>query len=609
MKNKMASKFILVVFLLSFLAPFTPISIAAEKPKPQQQENNDELFDVKTGVKVVTGQASNLVGFTDLMLSIGDGSATKSSIALNSFLITAGVGKVVSDGVGDGSESKIVKFSGYLGDTGELIGKTADAAMITSESYSKLSTTSTVIATRNPFSKLMQTTKAAYTNFKGGLTTFKNFGVKQGISSTMGGLKTHLSGISTFNKVLAPLAAIGAVIDFSEAISYSKDPEKDKFDISEKILSGISNVLVVGALLAGATAAAPFLAVGALVTGGIALVIKYREKLGLTKAAKYLRGKAFALGNQAKDAWKSGISKAKALGSKAKAAINKGISKAKAFGAKAGSAIKKTAGKAYQFFKTKAGQAKKGLSKAAKTISSATKKAWAKTQSAVSKAKKSITSAVKKTFSKGAKAFSNAKKTISAAVKKTYSKAKKTITSAAKKVAGKAKSAISKVTKPFETAKKAVSKAKKTITAAAKKATKKAHSYTKKVTKSVSSASKKAYSYAKKATSTVKKAASKPVSYAKKAVTSAKAKAKSTYSYAKKAASTVKKNVSKSVSSYGKKVSSAVKYTASKSYSYVKKSASSAKKAVKSVASSAKKKASSVAKGVTSFFKKPKFRW
>jgi hypothetical protein len=610
MKLKMAAYLILIIFTLSFIAPFTQTTIAAEKPKPEQKEN-DTLDDVKTGVKVNAGMIGNIAGFSNLMLEIEQGNAgSKAAITVNAALLTAGFAKVFDDATGgQQNRSKVFEYSGYFGDAGELLGKSIDASGAIGTSYSNLHSKGLVSQTGNLSSKFWQSTKYGFTKFTGGVRdAFGTVGFKETTRTAWSGTKSQVKSIPVLNKILAPLAVVGAWVDFSDAVSLSQKTKKDNWKITEKVLSGISNVLVVAGLLAAGTAGAPLLAVAALATGAAALTIKYWGPIskgakkgwnyiskkvtsgakavakGAKAAGSYLKAKGIALGNKAKDAWKSGISKAKA------------------FGAKAGTTIKNAGSKAYQFMKNKAGQAKKGLSKAAKTISAATKKAFEKAKSAASKAKKTVTSAVKKTVSKGVKAFSNAKKTISASVKKTASKASKTITTAVKKVTSKAKTAVSKVTKPL-------SNAKKTITTAAKKVTKKAHSYTQKVTKSVSSASKKAYSYAKKATSTVKKAASKPVSYAKKAVTSVKSATKSTYSYAKKAASTVKKTVSKSVSSYGKKVSSAVKSTASKSYSYVSKTASSAKKAVKSVASSAKKKVSSVAKGVTSFFKKPKFRW
>ncbi|MGG1559615.1 hypothetical protein [Geobacillus thermoleovorans] len=103
--------------------------VASEKPKPDVKEN-DELDDVLTGVKVTNGMSTNLAGFSQFMLDIeasnsGTGSKMSTGSKLSqSALLTAGLSKVVSDGVGD--KSTVGQIAGIVGDAGDAAGKIFD---------------------------------------------------------------------------------------------------------------------------------------------------------------------------------------------------------------------------------------------------------------------------------------------------------------------------------------------------------------------------------------------------------------------------------------------------------------------------------------------------
>jgi hypothetical protein len=544
MKIKLASFFILVVFFLSFIAPFAgkdAMAYTGEKPQPDQTEN-DTLDDVLTGVEVTSGMTGSLVGFTEMVLKIENAMANnvKPNVGMSPVLITTGLAKVISDATG---ETTVGKVTGYVGDTGELIGTTTDAATSIATSYNNLASSTQVANTTSLAGKFWVTTKHAFTNIHNPIGAAMRQGstFKEAVTTVGRGMTSHISGLTTFSKILAPLAAIGAVVDFTEAYKVSKDPKKNGWDLSEKVISGISNVLIVGALLAAGTVGAPIMAVGALVLGGAALIIKYRDDIA--RAAKW-------------------------VGSKIKAGYT---------------------------------AAKNGIVKASKYVASKAKKFGQKAKQTYQTAKKTVVNFAKKTASKAKTAFSNAKKSFSNVAKNVGNKIqsyKHKATAAVKKVATKTVSYVKKIASSAKNvAKKTVSYAKKAVSSA-KSAAKKTYSNVKKAVQSVK---KTVTQKARSIGSAIKKTASKSYNYVKKTASSTVKKATSAL---KKTASYVKSTAKKAtsyVSSTAKKISSSVKSTAKKATSYV---SSTAKK----VSSSVQKAASSVKKGFASLFKKPKFR-
>ncbi|WP_273842721.1 hypothetical protein, partial [Halalkalibacter alkalisediminis] len=502
MKFKVVSYSILVIFLLSFLAPFISYGQAAENEKPQVgYEKNDELDSVLTGVKVVTGTADSLINKTELMLDLENNtSGTKPTVGYRSFLITAGVAKVLGDAT-ESTDSKVSKVSLLVGDVGDITGKTTDAGVVIKSTYNGLNA-SNAASNVNIAKQFWETTKATYSGIKTSISTgLGGMSYLDSMRMTGGNVIQHVKGLGVLNKIFAPLAVVGAGLDFAEAGQVAKDRTKNGYDLSEKILSGVSNVLVVGALLAAGTAAAPLLAVGALATGATALIIKYKEPLGrwAKAAGGWIASKATSIGKKAKETYQS-------ITQSVSSTVKKGIGAAVVTGIALAPKIKKAAGKAYQAAKNTynkakatATKAKSTVTKAGKAVKNTAKKAYQFAKNTVDKGKKLIV--------KVKNAVTNAKKTISTAAKKVTnfvkSAAKKTVTAAAKKVTSTVKSA----------AKKTVAAAKK-VTSTVKSAAKKTVAAAKKVTNTVKSAAKKTVAAAKKVTSSVKNAAKKTVTAA-----------------------------------------------------------------------------------------------
>ena len=408
MKSKMAIFSIVLMVSLSILFPYLQFTALAEEPEPNEVKS-EELNDVSTGVKVATEMAGNAVNYSNLLLEFDSSSSV--SNAINGALVVTGLAKVVSE-ANDTVNDKVSSVSGLIGDTGDVVGKSADTIWAVKDSFSKLPTSiQNASASSNILQQFSTITKHGYSVLQGSIGT--PVSILDSLKNASSNAINHVKGISVVNKVLAPLAAVGAIVDFAGAFNAVETVDK-----VEKSLSGVSNLLVLGAFLAAGTAGAPLLAIGALTTGIVALGIKYREPI--KKAATW--------------AWnriKTGASKAwSGIKTGAKATYNF-ISSNASIGF---TFVKDKLSSAKNYVKKKSAEFGKKISSVKNTIVSAVKKKMNSAKKVLNSGKNKVISAAKKVTSTVKKKASAAKKTVVSAAKKATSSVKKKTSGLFKKV-------------------------------------------------------------------------------------------------------------------------------------------------------------------------------
>ncbi|MED4876221.1 hypothetical protein P9711_00435 [Anoxybacillus geothermalis] len=286
----------------------------------------------------------------------GTGSKMSTGSKLSqSALLTAGLSKVVSDGVGD--KSTVGQIAGIVGDAGDAAGKIFDTITAFREGGPAFKDLMSTFPSSNRFMKglgaLTTVTFNPVTTITG--YSMKGYVTENGIlKGVKNAAKDIFARVPMINKVLAPLAFVGGVVDTIEFFKAD-----GKWDKAEKATSALSNLFTIGALLAVGTAAAPVLAVGALALGAGSLLIKHRE--GIQRAAKASLNFAKKVGSSIKN----GITTAT---KKASNGVKKGWSFATKTGQKAWGAVKNGAKKAYSYAKKAASSVKNTAQKAASSI-------------------------------------------------------------------------------------------------------------------------------------------------------------------------------------------------------------------------------------------------